>query len=52
MPDALLDVPASTVVLILPVNSSVNKEFILGMPYQLMEDNRSTVVMIFDVHDA
>ena len=49
VPDALQYVPTSTIVLILPLNLTVNKEFFLGMPYQLMEDNRSTEVKLLSV---
>jgi len=50
--DTLHYVTPSTVVLNLPFILTVGKELTLGMPYMLLEGNRSTAVKLLNVRDA
>lgn len=52
VPDVLQYVIPSTVVLNLPFILTVNKELTLGIPYMLLEGNRSTAVKVLNVRDA
>lgn len=52
IPDTLHYVTPSTVVLNLPFILTVDKELTLGMPYMLLEGNRSTAVKLLNVRDA
>jgi hypothetical protein len=44
-------VPTNTIVLNLPFILTVGKELTLGMPYMLLEGNRSTAVKLLNVRD-
>jgi len=52
VPDILHYVTPSTIVLNLPFILTVGKELALGMPYMLLEGNRSTAVKLLNVRDA
>lgn len=51
VPDTLQYVTLRTIVLDLPFILTVDKELTLGMPYMLLEGNRSTAVKLLNVHD-
>jgi len=51
VPDILKYVTPSTIVLNLPFILTVDKELTLGIPYLLLEGNRSTAVKILNVRD-
>ena len=51
MPDTLQYVTPSTVVLDLPFILTVDKGLTVGMPYLLLEGNRSTAVKLLNVRD-
>ena len=52
VPDTLQYVTPSTVFLDLPFILTVDKELTVGMPYLLLEGNRSTAVKLLNVRDA
>lgn len=51
LPDILQYVTPSTVVLDLPFILTLHKELTLGMPYLLLEGNRTTAVKLLNVRD-